>query len=109
MQRDYPAQAAAPGGPRDDNQIAQATAPARDNTSLRRGRDNTSLRRGWEPAVHATLDDHTPYLVGPLARYALSGASLSPLAREAAQMAGLTGVCRNPFQSIIAGDPVSLL
>lgn len=42
MQRDYPAQAAAPGGPRDDNQIAPATAPAR---------DNTSPRRGWEPAV----------------------------------------------------------
>jgi len=52
-------------------------------------------------ALHATLDDHTPYLVGPLARYALSAASLSPLAREAAQMAGLAGVCRNPFQSII--------
>jgi sulfhydrogenase subunit alpha len=52
-------------------------------------------------ALHATLDDHTPYLVGPLARYALNGASLSPLAREAARMAGLADVCRNPFQSII--------
>jgi coenzyme F420-reducing hydrogenase alpha subunit len=41
------------------------------------------------------------YLVGPLARYALDSERLSPLAQEAAREAGLSGVCRNPFKSII--------
>lgn len=42
-----------------------------------------------------------PYLVGPLARYALNFDQLSPLAREAAKDAGLPRVVRNPFQSIV--------
>jgi coenzyme F420-reducing hydrogenase alpha subunit len=51
-------------------------------------------------ALHATLGDR-PYLCGPLARYALNAARLSPLAREAAAAAGLGAVCRNPFKSIV--------
>jgi coenzyme F420-reducing hydrogenase alpha subunit len=42
------------------------------------------------------------YLVGPLARFNLNFDRLSPLARGAAQEAGLTAPCRNPFKSIIA-------
>jgi coenzyme F420-reducing hydrogenase alpha subunit len=41
------------------------------------------------------------YLVGPLARYALSSGRLSPLALEAAREAGLPDVCHNPFMSIV--------
>jgi coenzyme F420-reducing hydrogenase alpha subunit len=51
-------------------------------------------------ALHSTLRGVGPYLVGPLARYALNAAELSPLAREAAGEAGLGDVCRNPFRSI---------
>ena len=52
-------------------------------------------------ALHATLRERGAYFVGPLARYALNYERLSPLAREAAQAAGLGAVCRNPFQSIV--------
>ncbi|WP_199034910.1 Ni/Fe hydrogenase subunit alpha [Glycomyces salinus] len=41
------------------------------------------------------------YLSGPLARYSLNYANLSPLARQAARAAGLGERCVNPFQSII--------
>ncbi len=41
------------------------------------------------------------YLAGPLARYALNFDKLSPLAREAAEEAGLGPACRNPYRSII--------
>lgn len=51
-------------------------------------------------ALHATVDGE-PYLVGPLARYALNYDRLSPLAQEAARDAGLGPVVRNPFQSIV--------
>ncbi len=51
-------------------------------------------------ALHATLDGR-PHLTGPLARYSLNHARLSPLAREAARSAGLSEQCRNPFRSII--------
>jgi sulfhydrogenase subunit alpha len=51
-------------------------------------------------ALHATLDGE-PYMVGPLARYALNFAQLSPLAQEAARAAGLGPVERNPFKSIV--------
>ena len=44
---------------------------------------------------------HGLYFVGPLARYHLNFDRLSPLAQEAAQEAGLSRECRNPFQSII--------
>ena len=57
-------------------------------------------------ALHARLrgpglDDAGPYLVGPLARYSLNSAALSPLAAQVASAAGLGPVCRNPFRSII--------
>jgi coenzyme F420-reducing hydrogenase alpha subunit len=51
-------------------------------------------------ALHATLDG-ARYLTGPLARYSLNSAALSPVAREAAAAAGLGPVCRNPFRSIL--------
>lgn len=51
-------------------------------------------------ALHATLDGGR-YLTGPLARYSLNSAQLSPLARQAAAAAGLGPVCRNPFRSIV--------
>ena len=51
-------------------------------------------------ALHATLDGER-YLTGPLARYSLNSAALSPIAREAASAAGLGAQCRNPFRSIL--------
>jgi len=51
-------------------------------------------------ALHATLDGQR-YLTGPLARYSLNSAALSPIAREAATAAGLGTQCRNPFRSIL--------
>ena len=52
-------------------------------------------------ALHSTLRGRGPYLVGPLARYALNFDRLSPLAQEAARDAGLGPVVQNPFQSIV--------
>ena len=52
-------------------------------------------------ALHAHLDGETPYVVGPLARYALNHDQLGPIAKEAAHNAGLGDECRNPFQSIV--------
>jgi coenzyme F420-reducing hydrogenase alpha subunit len=52
-------------------------------------------------ALHSRLRDGGAYLTGPLARYALSGDRLSPVAREAADGAGLGSTCRNPFKSIV--------
>jgi len=52
-------------------------------------------------ALHARLHGTDPYLTGPLARYAVNSAALSPLAAQAARDAGLGSVCRNPFRSII--------
>lgn len=51
-------------------------------------------------ALHARLDGGR-FLTGPLARYALNSAALSPIARQAAADAGLGDECRNPFRSII--------
>jgi sulfhydrogenase subunit alpha len=51
-------------------------------------------------ALHARLDGQ-PFLVGPLARYAINFASLSPTARQVAAEAGLGPECRNPFRGII--------
>lgn len=51
-------------------------------------------------ALHATLDGER-YLTGPLARYSLNSAALSPTARQAAAQAGLGAQCRNPFRSIV--------
>jgi sulfhydrogenase subunit alpha len=52
-------------------------------------------------ALHSTLAGVGNYLVGPLARYALSSHELTPLARQVAAEAGLGDVCRNPFRSIV--------
>ncbi|MBJ7338150.1 Ni/Fe hydrogenase subunit alpha [Mycolicibacterium sp.] len=54
----------------------------------------------YSTALHATLDGGR-YLTGPLARYALNSAVLSPIARQAATEAGLGSECRNPFRSIV--------
>ena len=51
-------------------------------------------------ALHATLDGGR-YLTGPLARYSLNSAALSPGAQQAAADAGLGAQCRNPFRSIV--------
>jgi coenzyme F420-reducing hydrogenase alpha subunit len=52
-------------------------------------------------ALHARLADGRRFMVGPLARYALNGGLLAPVAREAADEVGLERVCRNPFRSIV--------
>jgi coenzyme F420-reducing hydrogenase alpha subunit len=52
-------------------------------------------------ALHSRTTDGRTYMVGPLARYALGGEHLNPLAREAADAAGLGRVVRNPFRSIV--------
>lgn len=51
-------------------------------------------------ALHATLDGGR-YLTGPLARYSLNAAALSPIAAQTAARAGLSDECRNPFRSIV--------
>jgi coenzyme F420-reducing hydrogenase alpha subunit len=55
----------------------------------------------WSNALHSRVIDRGNYLVGPLARWALSGDRLTPLAREAAREAGLGRDERNPFRSIL--------
>ncbi|HET6794127.1 MAG TPA: Ni/Fe hydrogenase subunit alpha [Acidimicrobiales bacterium] len=52
-------------------------------------------------ALHAGLEGRGSYLTGPLARYALNGGRLPPLALRAALDAGLGPQCRNPFRSIV--------
>jgi coenzyme F420-reducing hydrogenase alpha subunit len=52
-------------------------------------------------ALHARMHGTGPYLVGPLARYALNHDRLAPVARQAADDAGLGPVCRNPFRSVV--------
>ncbi len=52
-------------------------------------------------ALHASLRDVGPYVVGPLARYSLNHDRLPPTARQAADAAGLGPTCRNPFRSIV--------
>lgn len=54
----------------------------------------------YSTALHATLDGGR-YLTGPLARYSLNSSALSPVARQAADDAGLAAQCRNPFRSIV--------
>jgi len=53
-------------------------------------------------ALHSAVIQRGSYFVGPLARFNLNFDNLSPLAREAAQMAGMKSPCQNPFRSIIA-------
>jgi coenzyme F420-reducing hydrogenase alpha subunit len=52
-------------------------------------------------ALQARFRDGSSYLVGPLARYSLNFDRLSPSVQEAARDAGLSQICRNPYQSII--------
>jgi coenzyme F420-reducing hydrogenase alpha subunit len=52
-------------------------------------------------ALHSRLRNGETYFLGPMARYSLNFEQLSPLAREAAERAGLGPECRNPFKSII--------
>ncbi len=52
-------------------------------------------------ALQARLRGRGHYLTGPLARYALNGAQLPAIAKEAASAAGLGPVCTNPFRSIV--------
>ncbi|MGE5138907.1 MAG: Ni/Fe hydrogenase subunit alpha [Rudaea sp.] len=52
-------------------------------------------------ALHSFRKDAGAYFVGPLARYSLNYDRLSPLAKQAAQDAGLGETCSNPFKSII--------
>jgi coenzyme F420-reducing hydrogenase alpha subunit len=55
----------------------------------------------WSNALHSRRVEGGNYLVGPLARWALSGDRLTPLALEAAQEAGLERGERNPFRTIL--------
>jgi coenzyme F420-reducing hydrogenase alpha subunit len=52
-------------------------------------------------ALQCVLKERGAYFVGPMARYNLNYDQLSPLSKDAAVEAGLSPVCRNPFQSII--------
>jgi sulfhydrogenase subunit alpha len=52
-------------------------------------------------ALRSRLRERGSYLCGPLARYSLNFRRLSPVAREAAQEAGLGPECRNPYCSIV--------
>jgi sulfhydrogenase subunit alpha len=51
-------------------------------------------------ALHSHLHGR-PYLTGPIARYSLNSALLSPIALDAAKQAGLGATCNNPFRSIV--------
>ena len=55
----------------------------------------------WSNALHSQIRERGSYLCGPLARFALGYAELSPLAREAAAEAGIGSGERNPFRSIV--------
>lgn len=52
-------------------------------------------------ALHSRTREGATYLCGPLARFALSGDRLSPLALEAAREAGVEPPCPDPFRSIV--------
>jgi sulfhydrogenase subunit alpha len=52
-------------------------------------------------ALHSRMRDGSTYLCGPLARFALGGDGLSPLALEAAREAGVEPPCRDAFRSIV--------
>ena len=84
--------------PMEHGAIARSAGPAFDVAQF-----SDHIRETQVPhstALHATLDGRR-HLTGPLARYSLNYDRLSPLAREAATVAGLGRECRNPFRSII--------
>ena len=55
----------------------------------------------WSNALHSTIKGRGAYVCGPMARLNLNFEKLRPIAKRAAAEAGLPGVCRNPFKSII--------
>ena len=55
----------------------------------------------WSNALHAHIKERGAFHVGPMARYSLNSEQLTPVARMAAETAGLGPVCRNPFRSIV--------
>jgi len=52
-------------------------------------------------ALHSRHVGNGAYLTGPLSRYSLNSALLSPIAQQAAHQAGLGPTCSNPFRSIV--------
>jgi coenzyme F420-reducing hydrogenase alpha subunit len=52
-------------------------------------------------ALHSRVRGRGSYLAGPMARFNLNLDRLSPVAREAAERAGIGAGCRNPFKSIV--------
>jgi coenzyme F420-reducing hydrogenase alpha subunit len=55
----------------------------------------------YSTALHSVLKDHSAYLVGPMARYALNRDRLPAEIRALADDVGLEPMCRNPFRSIL--------
>ena len=55
----------------------------------------------WSNALHSTIKGRGAYFCGPMARFNLNFEKLRPVAKQAAAEAGIAGVCRNPFKSII--------
>ena len=55
----------------------------------------------WSNALHSTIKGRGAYFCGPMARFNLNFEKLRPIAKQAAAEAGIAGVCRNPFKSII--------
>ncbi len=60
----------------------------------------TEGQRPYSTALQTTTRHGNPVLMGPLARYALNHARLTPRAREAAGKLGLGTVVNNPFRAI---------
>ncbi|MFD7921286.1 Ni/Fe hydrogenase subunit alpha [Streptomyces sp. NPDC059740] len=92
--------------------LVSAGTPARRSFPLRDFEDHVVEEQvRHSTALHSRLDGRT-HLTGSLARYAISGHLLSPLALQAAREAGLSDpppasgavpgeVCRNPYRSIV--------
>jgi len=55
----------------------------------------------YSNALHSVIKGAGAYLTGPLARFNLNFDRLPPSVQELAREAGLSGACRNPFESII--------
>ncbi|MEO1092852.1 MAG: nickel-dependent hydrogenase large subunit, partial [Pseudomonadota bacterium] len=58
-------------------------------------------QRQQSTALFARLDGESPYLTGPLARWALNQPVLPAAVRAVAAECGLEWPCRNPFRSIV--------
>ncbi len=52
-------------------------------------------------ALQSRTREGGAYMVGPLARFALNFQQLTPLARDAANEAGIASPCLNPYRSIV--------